>query len=272
MRKPIAVLGQFLLAFALLIMGPAAHAQSSEGTRFEGNYSIRARGIDNVGRFSLNVHFLGDNYAANATRRVTNGLARTFLRNSQDYNYSVRGTRVGAVLRPSAYEHSGGRRGRIVRAAFSAADVVTTGIPNAPSMGNPECTPGQSCYAATPAQRRGVIDQVSAMAAMMITPNDPCARTLPVYMDGRSRFDFVLRPNGTQRVDIAGHRGEAIRCAVTFRPIAGFSDPQEEEQLTFLFARQPNGMFVPLRLEMPTDDGLVVLQARNFTLTGPRPN
>jgi len=267
MRKLVAILG-----LSLLTLAPSASAQSSDGTRFEGNYAISFRGISNVGRFSLNVHFLGDNYAANATRRVTSGLARTFLSNSQDYAYSVRGARVGAGLRPATYEHSGGRRGRIVRASFSANDVVTTGEPNTPSLGNPDCTPGQSCYQATVAQRRGTVDQVTALAMMLISDGDPCARTIPVYMDGRSRFDFVMRPNGTQNVNIAGYRGDAIRCSVTFRPIAGFSDPQEEEQLTFLFARQSNGMYVPLRLQMPTDDGMVVLQARNFTLTGPRPN
>jgi hypothetical protein len=108
------------------------------------------------------------------------------------------------------------------------------------------------------------MDQVSAIASMVVAQGDPCNRTIRVYMDGRSRFDFVMRPNGTQRVNSRAFQGEAVRCAVQFRPIAGFSDPQEAAGMTFLFAKQANGLQAPLRIEMPTDDGLIVLEAKSF--------
>ena len=41
---------------------------------------------------------------------------------------------------------------------------------------------------------------------------DPCTRTIRVYMDGRSRFDFVLTPNGRVNVNTAAYQGEALRC------------------------------------------------------------
>jgi hypothetical protein len=82
-----------------------------------------------------------------------------------------------------------------------------------------------------------------------------------------------MAPNGRQNVNIAGYRGQAYRCRVAFRPIAGFSDPQEPATLTFLLAPLPNGMYAPLRIEMPTDDaGVVTLEARQFSARGQRPS
>jgi hypothetical protein len=127
-------------------------------------------------------------------------------------------------------------------------------------MGNPP---------ATAAQRRNTMDQISAIASMITASGDPCQRTIRVYMDGRSRFDFVLTPNGRVNVNTPAYRGEALRCRVEFRPIAGFSDPQETEVLTFLFAPTPSGMYAPVRIEMPTDDvGIARLEARRLSVNG----
>lgn len=250
-----------VLSFAAMAPAPAAAQSGAAATTFTGEYRVRARGIT-AGSFTLSATFQGANYTVTASRRLT-GLARTLMGDSQDYTYSVRGARTGVTLRPAAYRHQGGSRNRLVEAAFANDDVVTTATPRM-GMGTPP---------ATREQRRGVVDQLTALALMMITDGDPCVRTVRVYMDGRSRFDFIMTRNGTERVNIAGFRGDAIRCRVTFRPIAGFSDPQESEQLTFLFARQSNGMYAPLRIQMPTDDvGIVTLQAHEITLTGPRPN
>jgi hypothetical protein len=104
---------------------------------------------------------------------------------------------------------------------------------------------------------------------MITASGDPCQRTIRVYMDGRSRFDFVLTPNGRVNVNTPAYRGEALRCRVEFRPIGGFSDPQETEVLTFLFAPTPSGMYAPVRIEMPTDDvGIARLEARRLSVNG----
>jgi hypothetical protein len=65
------------------------------------------------------------------------------------------------------------------------------------------------------------------------------------------------------------YRGPAVRCAVQFRPIAGFSDPQEAQSLTFVFAPTPSGLFAPLSIEMPSDDlGVIRLEARSISVNG----
>jgi hypothetical protein len=105
---------------------------------------------------------------------------------------------------------------------------------------------------------------------MVIAQGDPCSRTVPVYLDGRSRFDFVFRPNGQVAVNNSAYQGQALRCSVDFRPIAGFSDPQQAATLTFLFARTSSGMYAPIRIQMPSDNGLVTLEARQITVNGAR--
>jgi hypothetical protein len=191
------------------------------------------------------------------------------LRRSQDYTYSVRGavTEDGA-LRPSAYQHQGGRRredrpnGRLIRATFTADDVVTTAVPGPPNMGDPP---------ATAEQRRNTIDQITAIAAMVTATGDPCARTLRIYMDGRARFDFVFTPNGRVNINSRAFRGPGVRCRVQFRPIAGFGEPPEPATLNFLFGQTPSGMWAPITIEMPTDGvGVVRLEARHMNINGVR--
>jgi hypothetical protein len=242
-----------------LLAGPAA-AQGGPQRRVEVVFSAVARGVD-AGDFTFSFNQNGQSYQASAQRRLT-GFARLMMGGSQDYTYSVSGAvDAQGALRPGAYRHQGGRRNRVVNAAFTANDVVTTSQPRM-GMGSP---------AATPVQRRGVIDQLTAIAALVTSSGDPCTRTLNVYMDGRSRFDFVLSANGTVNVDTRGYRGPALRCRVDFRPIAGFSDPQERQTLTFLFARTASGLYAPIRIEMPTDSaGIVRLDARQITVNGAR--
>jgi hypothetical protein len=260
------VLAAIALAFGLAAAAPS-QAQTQPTRTFEGVYSVYARGVE-AGDFTYNFSQNGASYQATA-RREMKGMVGALFGRSQDYNYSVRGAvTAGGALQPEAYQHQGGRRGedrpngRIVRATFTATDVVTVSDPPGMSMGHPR---------ATPEQRRAVVDQISAIASLVVSSGDPCTRTVNVYMDGRSRFDFVLTPNGTVNVDSRAYRGEAVRCRVEFRPIAGFSDPQEAATLSFVFARTPSGMWAPITIEMPTDGvGVVRLQARRLTFNGQR--
>lgn len=243
------------LAFTALAL-PAA-AQTGD-RRVEVTYSAIARGVA-AGEFTYTFTQTGSAYRVNAQRRLS-GLARTLMGDSQDYTYSVTGVvNANGALVPAAYQHRGGRRDRVVRSTFSATDIVTTATPRM-GMGNPP---------ATTAQKRGAVDQLTAIASMIIATGNPCARTVPVYMDGRSRFDFVMTPNGTVDVNTSAYRGRAQRCSVQFRPIAGFSDPQEPSTLTFLFAPTASGLHAPIRIEMPSEDaGVVRLEARRLSVNG----
>lgn len=255
-------------AMMALGIGLAGSAAAQSGDRsFDGTYNVIARGVE-AGDFTFNFRQTGSSYTATANREMK-GWVGAALRRSQDYTYSVNGTvAADGTLRPSQYQHQGGRRrddrpnGRLVRATFTGNDVVTTASPGRPNMGDPP---------ATPEQRRGTIDQITAIAAMITADGNPCSRTLRIYMDGRSRFDFVFTPNGAVNVSSRAYEGPGVRCRVQFRPVAGFSDPQDPATLNFVFARTPSGMWAPITIEMPADGiGVVRLEARRLTANGQR--
>jgi Protein of unknown function (DUF3108) len=249
--------------FAFAVLTPLAAAAQVAGP---GNlqsvsiqYNLIAKGI-NVGTGNYAYSFNGDAYRGTASHRLT-GLARQLAGSRQDFNYSVSGIVTGdGKLRPRSYRHQGGSRNRVVNVDFGANAVTTTANP-AMGMGVPP---------ATPAQKLGTVDQVTMMASMMVVAANPCNQTVRVFLEGRTRFDLVLSPNGTQNVNLAGFRGAAQRCSVRFTPIAGFPDPMDATTMTFLFA-PTNGVFVPVQIQMPTDEaGLVRLVAQRVTIVGSR--
>lgn len=259
------VIATAALALGLALAAPAAGQTGNRS--FDGSYAVIARGIE-AGDFNFSFRQTGSSYTATASREMK-GWVGAALRRSQDYNYSVNGSvAADGALQPAQYQHQGGRRrddrpnGRLIRATFTGDDVVTTANPGRPNMGDPP---------ATREQRRGTIDQITAIAAMITAQGDPCSRTMRVYMDGRSRFDFVFTPNGNVTINSRAYEGPGVRCRVQFRPIAGFSDPQEPATLTFLFTRTSSGMWAPITIEMPTDGvGVVRLEARRLTVNGER--
>lgn len=258
-----------IVACLLVLAGATAPAQSQPAccatpqtaassptptlpARININYNVIVRGIT-AGEALYTFNFQGDQYQATARRQIT-GIARTFLGDRQDFSYSSRGRIENGQVRSVAYRHEDDHRHRVVQVSFNGDQVVTTATPRM-GMGHPP---------ATAAQKVGTIDQVSMFAQMLMGQNSPCNRTFRVFLDGRTRFDLALRPNGTQRVNTPAFRGVAQRCAVQFTPIAGFSDPQEPARLSFLFATI-NGLTVPIVVEMPTDSvGVVRLEARTY--------
>jgi hypothetical protein len=225
---------------------------------FSVSYGIVARGV-NVGTASYNFSFANGRYNATANRRAT-GLARDLVGTRQDYEYVVSGLFDGTNLRTRSFRSEGGRRNRVINAAFTDTSVTTTSNTDL-NMGNPP---------ATAAQRSGVVDDITMLGRMLVAQNSPCIGTVRVLGEGRRRFDLVMRANGTQRVNIAGFRGDAVRCSVRFTPVAGFSDPIDPGNLTFLFA-QSGGYFVPIQIEMPTEEaGTVRFRATRFNVTGRR--
>jgi hypothetical protein len=242
-----------VMALALGGIGSAA-AQANGAAGFTAVYDIHAKGIV-AGKFTYSVARAGDTYQASADRKMT-GLVRIAVGDRQDYHYAAKGVIDAQGVHPQSYYHVGGKRDRRVEVDFSSGDAVTTANPPM-GMGNPP---------ATKAQREGAIDQVSAILAMSLAGGDPCQRTFHIYLDGRSRFDLVMRPDGSERVSTGAFKGVAHKCRVQYKPIAGFSDPQEPAEMTFLFGAV-GSVYAPIRIAMPTDDaGIVTLEAKSFAL------
>jgi hypothetical protein len=253
-----------ILGVGLLLAGSAAAQQTAAPQpvvqkRFDATYSAIARGM-NGGDFNYHFNQNGGSYSVTAQRRLT-GFFRFLAGDKQDYDYSVNGAVVDGALQPANYQHRGGSRHRLVQARFTGNDIITTANPHM-GMGNPP---------ATQAQKQGAVDQLTAIASLITASPDPCNRVVHVYMDGRSRFDFVLTPGGQLNINSDVYHGPAVQCRVQFRPIAGFSDPQQVQQLMFVFARTQSGLFAPLTIEMPSDDlGVIRLEARELNVNGVR--
>jgi hypothetical protein len=257
--KSIYATALFAFAFASPLVVKAQEAGPGNLQSATIEYNLIAKGI-NVGTGTYSYAFSGDTYRGTASHRLT-GFARQLAGSRQDFNYSVSGV-VGAdgKLRPRSYRHQGGKRNRVVTVDFGDRAVTTTANP-AMGMGVPP---------ASPAQKLNTVDQVTMMASMMTVAANPCNQTVRVFLEGRTRFDLVLSPSGNQNVNLAGYRGSAIRCSVRFTPIAGFPDPMDATNMTFLFA-PTNGVFVPVQIQMPTDEaGIVRLEARRLTINGAR--
>jgi len=241
-------------AIGLSLVAPAS-AQVPQNRTFQGTYSVSVFGLTG-GELNLDIRITGETYSGTLRQRAT-GLMRAAVGEAQDYDASARGVITANSVRPAAYTHTGGSRGRVVTVTFNANDVVTVANPPM-NMGSPP---------ATRAQRLGATDQISSFVHMMVAPGeaDPCNRTIRVF-DGRARFDLVMRPNGVRAVNNRAFRGEARRCSVAYRAIAGLTDePPTGENMTFLFGRLENGLWAPLRIEWPTDDaGMAVIQARSI--------
>lgn len=265
MRKFAAV----LVGLGLMALSGAAAAQTAAPAAadkaFVGAYTVIARGME-AGSFTYNFSQTGAAYEVSARRRLT-GLARTLMGSNQDFDYAVRGVVADGALQPRNYQHQGGRRrddrpnGRLVRVAFTPDSITTVATPTM-GMGSPP---------ATDAQKRGAVDQLTAIAGLITASGDPCGRTVKVYLDGRARFDFVFGASSQTTINSPAYRGPGLRCAVQYRPIAGFTEPQEAATLQFVFARTASGMWAPTHIELPTDAvGVVRLEARTLSVNGAR--
>lgn len=246
-------------AISLPALALAQHAGPGQVETVAIEYNLIAKGI-NVGTGRYSYKFASDSYQGNASHRLT-GIARQLAGSRQDFTYSVSGIITDeGLLRPRSYRHQGGKRNRVVTVDFGDRAVIMTANPPM-STGTPS---------ATPAQKLNTVDQVTMMASMMTVASNPCDQKVRVFLEGRTRFDLDMSPSGSQKVTLAGYRGNAIRCSVRLTPIAGFPDPMDVTNLSFLFA-PTNGLFVPVQIQMPTDEaGIVRLEARAVTIVGKR--
>jgi hypothetical protein len=92
-----------------------------------------------------------------------------------------------------------------------------------------------------------------------------CAGTWPVW-DGRRRFDIAVADAGEAQLeasDAAIYAGPALRCRVTFTPIAGFRRPVDEIEprpaLVWLGPVAGSTLPVPVRAEAETEWGTLTV-------------
>lgn len=79
-------------------------------------------------------------------------------------------------------------------------------------------------------QAEGAVDPLAALVALAFTPvpegEEPCNRTVSV-LDGRRRFDLVMKPDGREYVSKNGSgrfEGNAFKCKLEQHKVAGYKE------------------------------------------------
>lgn len=167
-----------------------------------------------------------------------------------------------------------GKKPQTIRMALAGGTVTDAEI-------KPEPTPRPDRVPVTPADKRGVIDPLSAMIVPVPAGGralDPalCARTLPIF-DGGQRFDIRLAYSRLEKVKVKGFAGQALVCAARYVPIAGHRS--ERDQTKFMAANRDIELWLaqvgdtpvlaPVQIAMGTQVGRFIVTAARIDVSVP---
>lgn len=161
-----------------------------------------------------------------------------------------------------------------VRMAISSGTVTESEI-------NPELTLRPDRIPVTDADKRGVIDPVSALVIPVggkgdILDHSTCERTLPIF-DGAQRFDIKLHYSRVEKVKVkGGYAGPALVCAARYVPIAGHRPAREQTKFMaantdielWLAPISGTRVLAPWHIVIGTQVGRLVVDATRFAQEG----
>jgi hypothetical protein len=260
--RPITRVGGGLLIF--ISMAACASSVRAQG-KFQAQYVVSLAGVT-IGTGGWMAEIGEDTYTTEATGRIA-GILRVF--GDAKGSAAARGVIKDGRLVPTSYagHHVSDDGDESVRMSFNMG--VVTELTAEPSP-----HPDSDGIPVTEADRRGVIDPISAGLIPVIGGEDPvsaaaCERTLPVF-DGRQRFDIALAFKRMDKVNPEkGYQGPAVVCAVRYQPRAGYRP--NRVAVKFLVATHDVEMWlvpivgarllVPARISIPTLVGTAVVAA-----------
>ncbi len=253
--------------FALCLPSGAAVAQG----KLDARYIVTLGGVP-IGRGSWAID-IGDDQFTAAASGVTTGLLTIFT-NGQGSG-AARGIVRGDSLFPTVFASSISHDKRIdeLRMVLSNGTVKELFV-EPPVQPNPDRVP------VTEANRRGVVDPMSAALVRVAGKDDPvspeaCRRTLPIF-DGRMRFDLHLSFKRFEHVQSEhGYFGAVVVCGVQFIPVAGYVPERyvvkylmaQREMEIWLAPVAGTRVVVPYRISLQTPLGTGVLVATSFVTT-----
>lgn len=143
---------------------------------------------------------------------------------------------------------------------------------------NPEPTPRPDRIPVTDADKKGVMDPLSAFIVPVGGTGDvldpaACQRTLPVF-DGAQRFDIKLNYARMEQVKVkGGYKGPALVCAARYVPIAGHREGREQTKYMVankdmeIWLTPVNGtrVLAPWHIVIGTQVGRLVIDTAKFT-------
>lgn len=190
-------------------------------------------------------------------RSRTAGLAGWL--SGSDQMTSAEGVWHGAEPLPDRYRSDGIGRGGLRRVAI---DYLRRGPAGRLPLLRTLEPPNESDREAVPeALMHNTLDALSALAKLTraVAATGRCDVTAAVY-DGRRRVDYIARTEGLERLpQDGGFGGEALRCAVEGRLLAGHrgdQDPAEAREpqpaTAWLAIVAPARRPLPVRIELPS--------------------
>jgi hypothetical protein len=245
-----------LLVPVALAAAPAAAWAPRE--RLEMVYDVLAGG--RVAEFTLEFGVVGDSYRI-ASRQASAGVVRWAF--PWQSTTEVHGRFNAAVTVPESYRVKGEFRGkpRRVEMDFRNGELVRyEAVPNNVEDEREEVTPEQ---------RRGALDPVSAIMAVIRQANTGggCDARVPVF-DGRQRYDILFTDRGM--TEIKSHyasifEGQARICAFEWLPIAGRlkragMPPREADRRfgrAYMAPVEAGGALAPVKIEFEAWFGTV---------------
>lgn len=247
------------LAVVALACVTPAHAET---VRLE--YEASVLNMVTLGRAALSARIGASEYTSEASLS-TSGLAALF----DDTRITARaGGRVsGAALGWTRYElqHAYARKSRAIAMHRAGAQVTAIITPRFGDMGSPP---------ASAAQQAASHDPLTALLAMSraVGRGRACAGSFPVF-DGRQHYQLVLSPAARGHYRGGGYEGEAIVCALRYRPVSGFKSMSAAEnaripEARIWFADPAVAAFAaPLRITVPTPLGEGRIDVKRFEVT-----
>lgn len=233
------------LAAALAV----AAAAPSRAAPIEADYTVVQSGFA-VMDIRITVDLAADRYRI-ATLSRSRGVGRLFLPREQVAE--ARGGLAGREVLPALYRTEGEWRGAPRRTLLEY-------VGRTPRLAVLEPPEGPDRIPVRPEEAEGTIDALSALVRLArdAAATGRCDLAGAVF-DGRRRLEWSSRTLGTGRPPLPGYSGEALRCALESRLVAGFrrgDDParagrprQAEAWLATLGPDQPP---LPLRVEFPS--------------------
>jgi len=263
---PCKALTHSVLIATAVALAPVAPS-SAQAETLNASYSVRLLGLS-LGTAALIGTVNPGAYRLQASAKLS-GIAAAVTK-SEGAATATGAISKGRIL-PATYASasSNSKETRTVRMALNAGNVSAEEI-------TPPAEPWPDRIPITEAQKRGIIDPLSAILMPVMTSGplvgpEACARNIPVF-DGVTRFDIPLTYVGTRHVTATGYEGPVAVCAARYRPISGHRPNREatrfmaeNKQMEIWMAPLNEARaLAPFRISVATMVGNLVIEATRF--------
>lgn len=215
----------------------------------EADYAVSQTGI-RVMDIRIVMDVAHDRYRLASVAR-SRGLGRLFLPREQIIESE--GGLAGREVLPARYRTAGEWRGAPRRTVLEYLD-------RTPRLAVLEPPEGPDRIPVPPEETQGTIDGLSALLRLSrdAAATGRCDMRGAIF-DGRRRLEWSSRTLGTAPPPVPGFSGQALRCALESRLVAGFrrgDDPERagrpREAEAWLAVLEPGRLPMPLRVEFPS--------------------